>query len=307
MELADWINKDLDGVIERLSKQQQEDKVLNSTSGIDMSGREGVYDVLDNLLSALFPGCHGREPVAEAGLEAFLRERLKFAAQNLGCQIERALIYASGFQKQVNGDTSPRERAKEITVHLIEKLPEIRTMLLTDLSAAYDGDPAALSLEVIVMSYPCVEAIATHRLAHVLYQQGVPLLPRIMSERSHSSTGIDIHPGAKIGQRFFIDHGTGVVVGETTHIGENVKLYQGVTLGALSFEKDEDGNPVKGIKRHPNIEDDVIVYSGASILGGETTIGKGSVIGGNVWITESVAPGSIVFNPKASLEIRKKR
>jgi len=168
--------------------------------------------------------------------------------------------------------------------------------LQSDIQAAYEGDPAARSHMEIVMSYPGLQAITVHRIAHPLYLKGVPLIPRIMSELAHSRTGIDIHPGAKIGGGFFIDHGTGVVIGETCIIGENVKLYQGVTLGALSFPKDEHGNPIKGIKRHPEVRDHATIYAGATILGGETVVGDGAVIGGNVWLTHSVPANAKVYN-----------
>jgi serine O-acetyltransferase len=168
-------------------------------------------------------------------------------------------------------------------------------MLLEDVAAALAGDPAAKFFDEVVLSYPCVEAIATHRVAHRLYSMGVPIIPRMLSERAHSRTGIDIHPGARIGPRFFIDHGTGVVIGETCRIGSNVKIYQGVTLGATS-PFDKDGRPRIGQKRHPDIEDDVIIYANATILGGDTVIGKGAVIGGNTWITKSVEPGVHVYN-----------
>jgi serine O-acetyltransferase len=191
----------------------------------------------------------------------------------------------------------------DTVISFYNKLPEIHAMLMTDVQAAYDGDPAAVSVNEIVLSYPCIEAIATYRIAHELYQHQVLLIPRIMTERAHQRTGIDIHPGAKIGGRFFIDHGTAVVIGETAVIGENVKMYQGVTLGALSFPKDERGNLIRGSKRHPNIEDDVIVYSGATILGGKTTVGRGSIIGGNVWLTHSVPPYSKVFNDPPKLRV----
>ena len=178
-------------------------------------------------------------------------------------------------------------------------------MLQDDIRAAYEGDPAARSTMEIVMSYPGIFAISVHRLAHALYGAGVPLIPRVMSEYAHTRTGIDIHPGARIGSGFFIDHGTGVVIGETCVIGERVKLYQGVTLGALSFAKDEQGNLVKGIKRHPDVGDRVIVYAGATILGGNTVIGHDSVIGANVWLIHSVAPGSKVYNqePKPLIKV----
>jgi serine O-acetyltransferase len=186
-------------------------------------------------------------------------------------------------------------QANRVVAKLFEELPRIRTLLQADILAAYEGDPAAHSNMEIVMSYPGLLAIATHRIAHVFYREDVHLLPRVMSEYAHSRTGIDIHPGATIGKGFFIDHGTGVVIGETCEIGQNVRIYQGVTLGALSFRKDAEGHLVKGIKRHPNVEDDVIIYANATILGGDTTIGKGSVIGGNVWLTHSVPPGSRIF------------
>jgi serine O-acetyltransferase len=185
----------------------------------------------------------------------------------------------------------------------VESIPQIRTLLATDVRAAFEGDPAAKSYDEIVFSYPGVFAIMVYRCAHQLHEQQVPLLPRIMTEYAHSFTGIDIHPGAEIGESFFIDHGTGVVIGETTVIGKNVRLYQGVTLGALSLPKDA-GKRLRGKKRHPTIEDDVIIYAGATILGGDTVIGARSVIGGNVWITESVPPDTKVFLERPGLVMR---
>lgn len=192
----------------------------------------------------------------------------------------------------------PTERpAGEIVADFISRLPEIRRLVETDVTAAYEGDPAASSRMEVVMAYPGLFATTVHRLAHELYRLKVPIIPRIMAELAHSKTGIDIHPGAQIGERFFIDHGTGVVIGETCVIGRNVKLYQGVTLGAKSFEKDPvTGALVKGIKRHPNVEDNVVIYAGATILGGDTTIGHDSEIGGSVWLIESVPPNSRVYN-----------
>ena len=199
-----------------------------------------------------------------------------------------------------------RAKAESAVIHLVSELPAIKRVLEDDIQAAYDGDPAAKSLMEIVMSYPGLHAIAVQRIAHLLYEKDVPLIPRVMSELAHSRTGIDIHPGARIGAGFFIDHGTGVVIGETCVIGRNVKLYQGVTLGALSFPKDANGNPIKGIKRHPEVRDGVTVYAGATILGGDTVVGEGSVIGGNVWLTHSVPPHSTVYNaqPKPNIKLR---
>ena len=199
----------------------------------------------------------------------------------------------------------PGRDAKAIVAAFLARLPEVKRLVGTDMQAAYEGDPAATSPMEVVMAYPGLYAVTIHRLAHELYVLKVPIIPRIMSELAHSKTGIDIHPGATIGERFFIDHGTGVVIGETTVIGRNVKLYQGVTLGALSFDKDPvTGTLVKGIKRHPNVEDDVVIYAGATILGGATTIGKGSEIGGNVWIKDSVPPRSRVYNKPPAPVIR---
>ena len=190
----------------------------------------------------------------------------------------------------------PGRDSKKIVADFVEALPEVRRLVETDVQAAYDGDPAATSRMEVVMAYPGLYAVTIHRLAHILYKLKVPIIPRVMSELAHSKTGIDIHPGATIGERFFIDHGTGVVIGETTVIGRNVRLYQGVTLGGLSFDKDASGALVKGLKRHPNIEDNVVIYANATILGGTTTIGHDSEIGGNVWIKESVPPYSRVYN-----------
>ncbi len=190
----------------------------------------------------------------------------------------------------------PDADAGAIAAAFAERMGEIRRLIETDIDAAYDGDPAATSRMEVVMAYPGLYAVTVHRIAHELYRLSVPVIPRVMSEIAHSKTGIDIHPGATIGERFFIDHGTGVVIGETTVIGRNVRIYQGVTLGGLSFAKDGSGALVKGLKRHPNIEDNVVIYANATILGGETTIGHDSEIGGNVWLKDSVPPYSRVYN-----------
>ena len=211
---------------------------------------------------------------------------------------------AADLQKEI-ALLCPGRDAKEIVDDFVAALPEVRRLVETDVQAAYDGDPAATSRMEVVMAYPGLYAVTIHRLAHVLYRLKVPIIPRVMSELAHSKTGIDIHPGATIGERFFIDHGTGVVIGETTVIGSNVRLYQGGTLGGLSFDKDANGALVKGLKRHPNIEDNVVIYANATILGGETTIGHDSEIGGNVWIKESVPPYSRVYNKPPAPVIKK--
>jgi serine O-acetyltransferase len=190
-----------------------------------------------------------------------------------------------------------------LTREFLQALPAIRAVLQTDVTAAYEGDPAAIANEEIILAYPGIEAISVQRMAHLLYTRHVALIPRIMTEWAHNKTGIDIHPGAEIGEHFFIDHGTGVVIGETSVIGRNVKIYQGVTLGAKSFPKDAQGRVVKGNKRHPNIEDDVTIYAGATILG-DITIGRGSIIGGNVWLIEAVPPSTVVYSEGGQVKMK---
>lgn len=245
---------------------------------------------LRGLQAVLFPGCHGvcRGRMCGDGLKQEL-ERLWGI---FSVQCARAYCHVDATLSQSEG----QRRGELAASALFEALPAIRDMLDGDIRAAYEGDPAARSKLEVVMSYPGLVAISVHRIAHALYAFGVPLIPRVMSEWAHSRTGIDIHPGATIGEGFFIDHGTGVVIGETCVIGKNVKLYQGVTLGALSFQKEEDGTLVKGVKRHPNVEDNVVIYAGATILGGGTVIGHDSVIGGNVWLIHSVPPCTTVYN-----------
>ena len=235
--------------------------------------RQNTEQLADRLIAAMFP------PYAAASLSR-----------------ESALLEAAELLMECLGRVLPAGRdPKAVAETLFDALPEVQRQLTTDLTAAYEGDPAAASVEEIILCYPAFPAIAAYRLAHVLYLNKVPLLPRMMTEYAHRTTGIDIHPGAAIGDFFFIDHGTGVVIGETTTIGEHVKLYQHVTLGAKSFELGPDGNPVKGIKRHPDIGDRVVIYAGATILGGQTRIGSDCVIGGSVWLTHSVAAGKMVL------------
>ena len=266
--------------------------LANTERDINLPGSEAITKVLLELLGLLFPGCHGLTPIRHDNCYGQTREKLHSLALELCDQIRRVREYVC--RNEENSDH--QAIAAAATTALLDRLPEIRAMLQEDIVAAYEGDPAATSTMEVVMSYPGLMAIATHRIAHRFYQLKVPLIPRVMSEFAHSRTGIDIHPGANIGPGFFIDHGTGVVIGETCNIGRRVKLYQGVTLGALSFPKDSDGHLVKGIKRHPDVGDNVVIYAGATILGGKTVIGSGSVIGGNVWLTESVPPGSKIYN-----------
>ncbi len=242
---------------------------------------------------AMYPNLFSTEPIPADGLPAFVAEKLEQGAELL-CELTKTAFRCA------DGTVCPETQAVRAVERFVDALPEVMRVLQTDIDAAYLGDPAAKSPLEILLAYPSFEAVSIHRLAHALLCAGVPLLPRIMSEYAHQKTGIDIHPGAKIGERFFIDHGTGVVIGETCTIGRDVKLYQGVTLGARSFELDDDGHPVKGIKRHPDIEDRVVIYAGATILGGDTVIGHDSVIGGNVWLTRSVPPHTKVYNTLSS-------
>ncbi len=305
-KLNGWIMNDLGDVAHKMA-QRQMGPCSMCTSEVaagrfDMNTRAAVSEALDDILEALFPGCYGREFVDGQDIPLFVGDRLRHAAAVLGRLCEFAFNHRCSIGMCDRG-CDCEAQATDTVIDLMEQLPDIHGKLMSDIQAAYEGDPASISINEIVLSYPFVEAIATHRIAHVLYERRVPIIPRIMSERAHSRTGIDIHPGAKIGKRFFIDHGTGVVIGETSEIGDNVRLYQGVTLGAMRFVRDEDGNLVRRIKRHPTIEDDVVIYAGATILGGKTVIGKGSVVGGNVWLTESVPPHSKVLNAPLDLRV----
>jgi len=289
-----WIEKNLDAIADALSPCR-DCPVANTERDVNLPGTAAITAVLEKLLGVLYPGCHGQSPVAHDSCHLQLKGTLEQIATELYDQSHRTLEYACKRAKCIScGDCA--EQARKTVTALLDGLPAIRDMLQEDIQAAYEGDPAARTTMEIVMSYPGLYAITVHRLAHALYQQGLPLIPRVMSEHAHARTGIDIHPGASIGSGFFIDHGTGVVIGETCRIGRRVKLYQGVTLGALSFAKDETGALVKGVKRHPDVEDNVVIYAGATILGGDTIIGRDSVIGGNVWLIHSVPPGSKVYN-----------
>ena len=275
----------------------------NTERDVNLPGTTAIINLLDKFLAILYPGCHATHPIACGSCRSHIEGLLKEVLDDLYDQVYRAYDHICRKEKCA-GCEECRVKAENAVNALMNELPGIRGMLQSDIRAAYEGDPAARSTMEVVMSYPGLYAVTVHRIAHSLHTRQVPLIPRVMSEHAHSKTGIDIHPGANIGPGFFIDHGTGVVIGETCNIGRHVKLYQGVTLGALSFDKDEQGNLIKGNKRHPDVEDDVIIYAGATILGGKTVIGKGAVIGGNVWLIHSVPPGAKVYNKQPSPEIR---
>jgi serine O-acetyltransferase len=265
-----------------------------------LPSRAEVVRVTEALQELLFPGYAGAQGLTGAALRLHVESRLAWLYETLTEQITRAVNHG----QRLDHDCRVTERqAVECAEEFLSRLPQLREALASDVLAAYDGDPAARCHDEIIFSYPGTYAVMIYRLAHELHRLDVPLIPRIMTEHAHSLTGIDIHPGTRVGPSFFIDHGTGVVIGGTAVIGRNVKIYQGVTLGAFSFDKDTDGQLVRGTKRHPTIEDDVVIYAGATILGGDTVIGRGSVIGGNVWLTHSVPPGTRVLQESPKLRI----
>lgn len=257
-----------------------------------LPSRDAIRECVEDLRTVLFPGYFGISDLTEETMRFSVGFTLERVRRTLQEQIKRGLCFACNHPPVLCPECE--NQALALSERFLARLPELRRLLASDVLAAYEGDPAAGSPDETIFCYPGVLAITNHRLAHELYRLGVPLIARIISEAAHSVTGIDIHPGAQIGERFFIDHGTGVVIGETSVIGRNVRIYQGVTLGARSFPKDAQGNPIKGIPRHPIVEDDVVIYAGATILG-RVTIGCGSIIGGNVWVTRSLPPDSRIL------------
>ncbi len=277
---------------------------INHLGHCPLPSYEKVVGIIEDLKEIIYPGFRRREGLHIGNVVYHVGDLVDALHDKLTAQFARALRHEARVSDSLDCETDYEAKAQAIAVHFLEQIPELRRVLALDVQAAYDGDPAAKSLEEIIFSYPGLEAVTVHRLAHLLYEYEVPLIPRMMAEWAHSQTGIDIHPGARIGHHFFIDHGTGVVIGETTEIGEHVKIYQGVTLGALSFAMDADGNLVRGTKRHPTIEDRVVIYANATVLGGHTVIGHDSVIGASVWVTQSVAPHTTVVLEKPKLRMR---
>ena len=286
--------RELPEVAEALGKSFREHKVLSNIGRTPLPSRDAIAEVIRRLEELVFPGYVGRQELTWDTVSFHLGSQLDELYAALSRQIFLCIRHSCRIAGPESECTHCVHKGAQDAMTFLKKLPQIRALITLDLQAEYDGDPAAKSLDEIIFSYPGLKAITVYRLAHELFGQEIPLMPRIMTEIAHAETGIDIHPGATIGKSFFIDHGTGVVIGETTHIGDNVKIYQGTTLGALSFPKDERGEVIRGRKRHPTIEDNVTIYSGATILGGDTVIGKGSVVGGNVWLTRSVPPGTRV-------------
>jgi serine O-acetyltransferase len=278
-----------------------------------LPGAAKIEEALRILLETILPGSGTTKAIPPAELPDFLRDRLQMAWKILFIEIRRALPFRwAGQAARTEGAVAPRNddlhaETEAILTAFFGRLSEVRERVVDDVRAAYEGDPAALTYAEVLLAYPGLLAIAGHRIAHELFRLGVPILPRVMSEWIHTKTGADIHPGATIGRHFFMDHCTGIVIGETARIGECVKIYQGVTLGALSFPLGPDGNPVKHVRRHPTVESDVVIYANATILGGETVIGEGSTIGASVFLSESVPPHSYVVSRLPEADVRPKK
>jgi serine O-acetyltransferase len=274
-----------------------------------LPSREAIVEILEGVLDLMYPGYFGRRDLNSDNLGAHVGQSVAALAPKLEREMEHCLCYGREREAQREqelgrpefGECAPR--AHELAEIFLGRLPEIRNMLIRDVQAAFDGDPAATNLDEVILAYPGVLAVSVYRIAHALYDLGVPMMARIMTEWAHSKTGADIHPGANIGTAFFIDHATGVVIGETTDIGDGVKLYQGVTLGALSFPRDASGQIIRGKKRHPTVESGSTLYANATVLGGQTVVGADSVIGGSVFLTRSVPPRSRVSLKEPELRV----
>jgi serine O-acetyltransferase len=294
------------GDLQRLSEELLEsylgDERAQRISRRYLPSREAIAHILQSVLDLMYPGYFGRGDLNRENLAGYVAQALGELAPEIEREMEHCLCY--GREREASsefGECAPR--AHELTQVFLSRLPEIRALLVRDVQAAFDGDPAASNLDEVILAYPGVLAVSVYRIAHALYDLGVPMMARIMTEWAHSKTGCDIHPGAKIGGGFFIDHATGVVIGETTEIGEGVKLYQGVTLGALSLPKDDSGHIIRGRKRHPTVEDGATLYANATVLGGQTVVGAQSVIGGSVFLTRSIPPRSRVSLKEPDLRV----
>jgi len=293
------IGPKLGELVEKMIHSYNTDTRTQHVDRFYLPSRDQIITLVRDLLELIYPGFIGRQHLTRHNVAFHVGDLLPRIGEAAFRQIYNCLCYAAETEHPDEpGQPHCEPDARRITLSFLESIPAIRNKLAGDVQAAYDGDPAALNLDEVILAYPGLLAISVHRLAHRLYELHVPLMPRIMAEWAHAKTGIDIHPGARIGRNFFIDHGTGVVIGETSDIGANVKIYQGVTLGALSFRKDERGRVIREAKRHPTVCDNVTIYANAIVLGGDTVIGENSVIGGSVFVTSSVPPQSVVtFKP----------
>jgi serine O-acetyltransferase len=289
---------------ERIVRTYDEVGKINHLGHCPLPNYDEIIAATDELHEILYPGYRRREGLHRGNVGYYVGELMDRLHDRLTRQIGRALRHEAGATNDCETDQDYEALGQAKTMLFLERIPELRARLATDVQAAYDGDPACKTLDEVIFCYPGLEAITVYRLAHELHLLEIPYIPRMMTEWAHRRTGIDIHPGATIGNYFFIDHGTGVVIGETTDIGEHVKLYQGVTLGALSFATDGDGNLVRGTKRHPTLEDRVVVYANATILGGNTVVGHDAVVGSSVWLTRSVTPHATVVMESPRLKMR---
>jgi serine O-acetyltransferase len=287
-------DSELDDLVTALLKSYRADARGHHINRKYLPSRAEIIEILHLLFQVLYPGYVGRQGLTDEEVGYHVGTLLSTLREKLARQIEQCLCHEAEMQKENASDASCAPHAKKVAGMFLAKLPALRATLLEDVQAAFDGDPAATNLDEIILAYPGLLAVTVYRIAHELFEMGVPLMPRIMTEWAHARTGADIHPGAHIGTSFFIDHATGVVVGETSRIGAHVKLYQGVTLGAMSHPRDESGRVIRNTKRHPTVEDGVTVYANATVLGGETVLGERSVVGGSVFLTESVPSGSRV-------------
>jgi serine O-acetyltransferase len=300
MKPAEDAHRKLEHIIDEVTESYRAGRKIDNLQSAALPNQRKVIDALDHLKHVMYMGFYATRALDSVNLRHNVGDHLYRAFDILVEQISRAVVY----ERVGGGEPRSEDRrwSEKAVVEVLERIPAIRELLTLDVESAYEGDPAASSVEEIIFSYPAVQAITVYRIAHEFYVREVPMIPRIMSESAHSRTGIDINPGARIGKSFFIDHGTGVVIGETCEIGDGVVLYQGVTLGAIA---PRGGQVLRGVKRHPTIEDDVTIYAGATILGGETVIGRGSVIGGNVWLTHSVPPCSKVQIDPPRLQLQR--
>ncbi len=301
------LKQQLPELTEQIVATYTPDDAINHLGHCPLPSYDAVISILSDLKDVLYPGYRRKVGLHAGNIRYHVGGLIDQLHDSLTTQIARALRHEDRVRNNhgdCESDIDFEAKGQAMTIEMLRRIPQLREVLSTDVQAAFDGDPACQTTDEIVFCYPGIEAITVYRIAHVLLQLGVPFIPRMMTEWAHQTTGIDIHPGATVGHHFFIDHGTGVVIGETCEIGNRVKLYQGVTLGALSFPTDADGQLIRGTKRHPTIEDGVVVYANATILGGRTTIGHDSVIGSSVWITRSVSPFTTVTLEKPQLRVR---
>lgn len=298
--MENTVSTEIKSIALALSENYDEQGMFNVSLGDKMPDRKEIIELINDLRRVTFPGYFGRENLSFVSKEHFAGNELAVIYEKVFSQIKAAVAYDEALKEGEKLEV----KAEELALAFIKRIPYVQSMILKDVTAEFDGDPAAKNKEDIILSYPGIYAILVYRYAHELYEMGVPYIPRIMTEHAHSKTGIDINPGAKIGEYFCIDHGTGIVIGETTEIGSHVKIYQGVTLGALSLRK---GQALSGVKRHPTIEDNVVIYANTTILGGETVIGENSVVAGNTFITASIPKNTKVSSAVPQLEMKQSK